>query len=187
MLDLQTSSDPPPSGSCMVACVKWTGGRNPVPIRQMSTSQREHHTQQPTWQRGTGLGMGTAWTCSAQPGCLLSRTEASGRDEGRQYVSSSWRRTLCLLIHRTPYETPQSTSQTLSHLSYHRAMFSQSRFWLTEPHSGHLLRSPLGYWLQWGTDSCQGPWCSPVMGKHLGREGQERSPLTFLGYFAFLP
>lgn len=93
----------------------------------------------------TGLGMETAWTCSAQPGCLLSRTEVSRRDEGKQYVSSSWRRALCLLIHRTPYKTPQSTSQTLSHLSYHKAMFFQTRFWLTEPHSGGLLRSPPGY------------------------------------------
>lgn len=79
ILDLQSSSDPSPPGSCTVACVKWTGGHSPGPIRQMSTSQREHHTQQPAWPRGdrTGCGKGTAlcpssvpaqWSCSQPEG-----------------------------------------------------------------------------------------------------------------------
>lgn len=131
ILDLQSSSDPSPPGSCMVACVKRTGGHSPGPIRQMSTSQREHHTQQPAWPRGdrTGCGKGTALCPSSVP------AQWSCGQPGRRAhsVAATLRGKLGLLSHLTPDKTPQSTSQRLSRLSYHEAMFSHTRFRLSEP------------------------------------------------------
>lgn len=46
------------------------------------------------------------------------------------------------LIHSTPYEAPQSSSQMLPHSPYHEAMFSQTRFRLSDLHSGCLLLPP---------------------------------------------
>lgn len=91
----------------MVACVKWTGGGHPVPIRQMSTSQREHPTQQPTWQRGGRTGQRNCmdWFC---PSRLLTQA-----DWGEPEV---WGQAVCqqLLEENSMFTDPSDSLQNTS-------------------------------------------------------------------------
>lgn len=57
-------------------------------------------------------------------------------------MAAALRGELRSLIHPTSYEAPQSSSQMLPHSPYHEAMFSQTRFRLSDLHSGCLLLPP---------------------------------------------
>lgn len=144
-LDLQNSWDSSPSGSCTAACVKWAGGHNPVPIRQMSTSQRERRTQHPTWQRGgrTGHGNGTDLFC---PTRLRTRSDG-GKPEGVWQVG-------CQQLSEEnsmfidPSNPLQNTSEHFSDIVSFivpRSHVFKNGVWLPGPHRGCLLSPPPGY------------------------------------------
>lgn len=112
-------------------------------------------------------------------------------------MAAALRGELRSLIHPTSYEAPQSSSQMLPHSPYHEAMFSQTRFRLSDLHSGCLLLppghtdSPLGLTdiaaAAPGTLTSTPPPAPYSTGECArGREGRDRSPLTFLRLISIL-
>lgn len=121
----------------------------------MSTSQREHRTQQPTWQRGDRTGHGNCIDLFC-PTRLLTQSDG-GKPEGLwQVVCQQLSEENSMFI--DPSNPLQNTSKHFSDIVSFilpRSHVFTNWVWLPGPHRGCLLSPPPGYRLHSDTNRLQ--------------------------------